>query len=420
MHKNAKPKIRRLIGCSVVAALLAMNYMPAMQNLKQLPSEIYVSPGQTAILPDTGKWIATREESIAVDSQSAQRLSDVQPGASKIKSKIQYDLLGVVPIKTVSIVEREQIRIIPGGCSVGVTMHTRGALVVGITEIITNTGEICNPSKAAGLQPGDVIEKTGGKTIRDADHLTELVESSGGKSIEMEITRKGQKLKLSIVPALDKQDGRYRLGLWARDSTAGVGTMTFYDPATGMYGALGHAITDLDTKERLQLKNGELIQSNIVDIRHGLRGTPGELKGSFESGKKKLGTIEKNTEFGIFGKLYEPYSNPIYTEPIPVAAQDEAKTAPAEILTTLNNGIHAFKCEIERISPQTRPSPKGMIVRITDPQLLGATGGIVQGMSGSPIIQNGKIVGAVTHVFVNDPTRGYGMFIEWMLDQERN
>ncbi len=167
------------------------------------------------------------------------------------------------------------------------------------------------------------------------------------------------------------------------------------------------------------MKSGELIQSNIVDIRHGSRGTPGELKGSFENARRKLGSIDKNTEFGIFGKLYKPYKNPIYPEPLPVAAQDEVKIGSAEILTTINDGTKAFKCEIERISPQTRPSPKGMIVRITDSELLGATGGIVQGMSGSPIIQNGKIIGCVTHVFVNDPTRGYGMFIEWMLRQEK-
>ncbi len=416
--------IKRYFGWAIAAALLALNYTPSVVAFKQLPDKIYVESGQAVSVPEIGGLFTLRDEGAAVSSLSDQRLSDVLPQADDAQmqeeARLQYDFLGVMPAKTVSVVRRERKFIVPGGCSVGVTMFTKGALVVGVSDIVTNTGEAYNPCKEAGLQPGDVVEKAAGETIKSKEHLSELVERAKGAPIELEITRKGHKLKLSIIPILDNQDGRYRLGFWARDSTAGVGTMTFYDPATGRYGALGHAITDLDTKERLQLKNGELVQSNIVDVRHGSKGTPGELKGSFENARKKLGTIEKNTEFGIFGKLHKPYKNPIYAEPLPVAAQDEVRIGPAEILTTINAGTKAFKCEIERISPQSRPSPKGMIVRITDAELLGATGGIVQGMSGSPIVQDGRIIGAVTHVFVNDPTRGYGMFIEWMLEYENS
>ena len=407
--------IKRILGWVIAAALMALNYTPSAVAFKLLPEKIYIVPGETAQLPDIGGLIVLKDDGAAVSALQDQRLSDVDPQSEA--QKLEYELLGIVPVKSVSVVRRERKFIVPGGCSGGVTMFTKGALVVGVSDIITNTGEAYNPCKAAGLMPGDVVEKVDGVTIKSKEHLSELVERAKGASIELEILRKGQKIKLSIVPVMDNQEGEYRLGFWARDSTAGVGTMTFYDPDTGHYGALGHAVTDLDTKERLHLKNGELVQSDIVDIRHGSKGTPGELKGSFESARLKLGTIDKNTEFGIFGKLYKPYKNPIYSEPLPVAAQDEVKIGPAEILTTINGGAKAFACEIERISPQSKPSPKGMIVRITDADLLSATGGIVQGMSGSPIIQSGRIVGAVTHVFVNDPTRGYGMFIEWMLEQ---
>ena len=390
--------IKRILGWVIAAALMALNYTPSAVAFKLLPDKIYIEPGETAHLPDIGEWIVLRDDGVAVSSLTNQRLDEVM--AQGETQELQYELFGVVPVKTVGVIRRERKLIVPGGCSVGVTMFTKGALVVGVSDIVTNTGEAYNPCKAAGLMPGDVVEKSNGVAIKSKEHLSELVESAKGAPIELEVLRKGQKLKLSIVPVMDNQEGEYRLGFWARDSTAGVGTMTFYDPATGIYGALGHAVTDLDTKERLHLKNGELVQSDIVDIRHGSKGTPGELKGSFESARHKLGTIEKNTEFGIFGKLHKPYKNPIYPEPMPVAAQDEVKIGPAEILTTINAGTKAFACEIERISPQSRPSPKGMIVRVTDSELLSATGGIVQGMSGSPIIQDGKVVGAVTHVNV--------------------
>jgi len=208
------------------------------------------------------------------------------------------------------------------------------------------------------------------------------------------------------------------LGLWVRDITAGVGTLTFYDAKNGRFGALGHAITDVDTGMLLSVKNGEIVQSDVIDVRQGRRGEPGELRGGFSERDRVIGDIVKNTRYGIYGKVRRPVPNLLYKKPLPVGCQFTVNVGSATLLTTINgNGVEEFDMEIIGINRQNYPNPKGMIVQITDPDLLSRTGGIVQGMSGSPIIQNGRLVGAITHVFVNDPTKGYAIFIEWMLKE---
>jgi stage IV sporulation protein B len=199
---------------------------------------------------------------------------------------------------------------------------------------------------------------------------------------------------------------------------AGVGTLTFYDPQTNMFASLGHPITDVDTKERLDLKDGEIIRSDIIDVRPGIKGEPGELKGMFDENGKKLGVIKYNNDFGIYGNMYQPITNRFYPNGLEIGAISDVHPGNAKILTTIDNtGIQAFDCSIIKIAEQDYPTSKGMVLQITDSKLLGKTGGIVQGMSGSPIIQDNKIVGCVTHVFVNDPTKGYGLFINWMVEQ---
>ncbi|MEI6100486.1 MAG: SpoIVB peptidase, partial [Eubacteriales bacterium] len=209
----------------------------------------------------------------------------------------------------------------------------------------------------------------------------------------------------------------YRLGVWVRDSTAGVGTLTFYDQETGGYGGLGHAITDLDTGEELSVREGEIISSNIIDVVRGQAGMPGELKGYFNA-NNGIGSILKNSEFGIYGLCYNKITNPLYPDGIYVAKQSEVHEGPAKLLSTVDDkGVKAYDCTISNVVLQNEPTQKSFLITITDPELLKKTGGIVQGMSGSPVIQDGKLIGAVTHVFVNDPTKGYGIYIEWMLDE---
>jgi stage IV sporulation protein B len=203
-----------------------------------------------------------------------------------------------------------------------------------------------------------------------------------------------------------------------RDSTAGIGTLSFYDPDLSAYAALGHAITDVDTRSSLSVRAGEVYQANIIDVVQGIQGEPGELRGTFSMDGEALGDIRINTEDGIYGKLYGDYKNEIYTTPLLLARPDEAVTGEALLLsTTGTEGVKVYTCRIIKVNPQTYPAPKGMVIEVTDEELLRTTGGIVQGMSGSPIIQKGKLVGVVTHVFINDPTKGYCMYAQWMHEQ---
>ena len=207
------------------------------------------------------------------------------------------------------------------------------------------------------------------------------------------------------------------MGAWVRDSTAGVGTLSYYDPESGTWGALGHAINDADTGKLLPVKTGSLLKAEIVDVRRGARGNPGELRGSFLREKLVLGSIAKNTQLGIYGAMDQALFNPLYPDGVPIGYQESVQIGPATILSTVDGGgVRAYQVEITQINRQLRPGQKSMVLRVTDQELLQKTGGIVQGMSGSPILQNGRIIGAVTHVFVDDPTQGYGLFIEWMLD----
>ena len=298
------------------------------------------------------------------------------------------------------------------------TMYTKGALIVGTTTIVEEGGLIRNPAEESGLRPGDIILKVGDTEIDNADHLAILVEELHGDKLVLTILRNEKQTTVTISAAKDENDGKYRLGLWVRDSTAGVGTLTFYVPGNKVFASLGHAITDVDTNENLLIKNGEIVHSRIIDIRLGTKGTPGELRGSLDGSLDPLGVLLLNTDFGIYGKLYEDMENELYSNPVPIGSQQDVHPGGATILTTVDEkGVKEYDCEIVRVTPQSEPSQKGMVIRITDPELLRRTGGIVQGMSGSPILQDGKIVGAVTHVFVNDPTQGYGLYIEWMLKQ---
>jgi stage IV sporulation protein B len=255
--------------------------------------------------------------------------------------------------------------------------------------------------------------------VQSDSQVADIVNQTGqtGNSLDILIKRNGQTLNLAINPLLCNETNRYRIGLFVRDSAAGVGTMTFYDPKSGAYGALGHVITDSDTNQPIDVERGKIVSASISGIQYGRRGQPGEKIGVFIDEEKTLGNIRKNCNFGIFGSLTQPMtSTEANGEAIPVASMSQVTVGPAEILTVVDGqNIERFSIEIQKVTVQETPETKGMVIKITDPRLLERTGGIIQGMSGSPIIQNGKLVGAVTHVFVHDPTRGYGCFIDWML-----
>lgn len=342
------------------------------------------------------------------------KLKTLEKGTADLQLKI----LGLIPYKTVKVNVVQKIQVIPGGESVGVKLNTDGVLVVGITEITDETGKVHNLAASSGIKIGDTLLEINNIKINNASHVSEIVKESNGEELQLKMKRNEDEFVTTVSPVKSEQDGQYRLGFWVRDKTAGVGTLSFYHPETGKFGALGHAITDVDTGALLSVKNGEIIKSRVVSIEQGKRGKPGEIRGVFYETTNPIGKIEKNTHLGVYGELFQNIEEGKNKKPMPIAYQHEIQEESAYILTTLdNNKIEKFSIEIQKINYQTKAEPKSMVIRVTDKRLLEKTGGIVQGMSGSPIIQNDKVVGAVTHVLVNDPTKGYGIFIEWMVSE---
>jgi len=427
-----KIKVRKTIISGAIFLLLvaALYILPGIINIDSLPDHIFLSNGITKKLEISGPVkLHISNDSLDVLSLEGTTLGEgtyslnqpitIEPRQDGT-AQLSFEVLGI-PLKTVTVTVDNNKKLIPGGESIGVMLYTKGALVVGASDIVAENGKRVNPAKDAGLKSGDVIEKVNGATIEDAENLSELVNELSGETIKLEIERNNVTQEINITPVKDSEDGVYRLGIWVRDSTAGVGTLTFYDPSSNRFAGLGHPITDLDTGELLSVKNGEIIVSDIIEISKGYNGEPGELKGNFNTHKAKLGKINENTTFGIYGDAYENISNPLFTEPLSICPREEVQLGAAQILTTIDDkGVRAFDCEIVKLNQQNEPEAKSLVIEVTDPELLEKTGGIVQGMSGSPIIQNGRIVGAVTHVFVNDPKMGYGLYIDWMLYEMYN
>nr|WP_091838421.1 SpoIVB peptidase [Marininema halotolerans] len=331
------------------------------------------------------------------------------------QTQLSLRLFGLVPVKKMKVKVLPDIRVIPGGQSIGVKMKSAGPIVVG-HHLVSGMGK--SPSESSDIRVGDYILAMDGEPIHEIAEVAKVVTKAGeeGRAIQVRL-RRGNKQKLvSLTPAWDKKEKVFRIGLYIRNSAAGVGTLTFYDPQREVYGALGHVITDMDTGEPIAVGGGKIIHSNVTSIQKGATGEPGEKRAIFFRENHVLGTIKRNTPFGIFGSMsHEPDSGMI-REPVPVGLSEEVKEGPAKILTVVDGQkVESYDIEIAHLIHQKFPATKGMIIKVTDPKLLKKTGGIVQGMSGSPILQNGKLVGAVTHVFVNDPTSGYGTYIEWML-----
>jgi stage IV sporulation protein B len=320
-----------------------------------------------------------------------------------------------LPLKEVTISVLPERVLIPGGHSVGVRMNVKGVLIVGLEEIECTDGKFVNPGLDAGLQIGDNILEIDGLKVDNAREVKDVVNKIKA-DVRLKIKRKDDIMNVKLTPVQSVDDNLYKIGVWVKDRTAGIGTLTFYDPATHTFGALGHAITDPETGTVLSVAQGELLNSKVESVKQGKAGSPGEIRGIFYEADKPLGKLAVNTEYGIFGDTYEDISNPLYQKPLEIGYQNEIKKGPAYILTTLDgNKIEKYDISIEKINHQTKADTKSMVIKVTDKRLLEKSGGIIQGMSGSPIIQNNKIIGAVTHVFVNDPQKGYGIFIEWML-----
>ena len=272
------------------------------------------------------------------------------------------------------------------------------------------------PYENTGIKEGDRIVEINSIKISSTDDLIETVNSSKGKEVIVKYIRNDVEETASMIP-VKTTNNEYKLGLWVRDAAAGVGTATFYVPSTGMFASLGHGISDIDTEKLVTISNGELVTTEIVHIEKGEKGKPGEIKGSIE-GATKIGDIYKNTSFGVFGKVTNKSRLNLQNKEIEILSRDEIKKGKAQIICELENGRkNYYDVEIEKIYTNNQKDNKSMLIKVTDERLLEKTGGIIQGMSGSPIIQDGKFVGAITHVLVNDPTSGYGVFADMMLKQ---
>lgn len=306
----------------------------------------------------------------------------------------------------------EKTYVIPLGEAVGVKLYADGLLVIHTSEVVDGNNNIHSPAKDAGIRSSDRIISADGIKIATNEELSDYI-NKVKRSVELEIARDEKLIKTFVSPVLSN-DGSYKIGLWVRDSAAGIGTLTYYNPKDKSFASLGHAITDCDVGTVLQTSGGELVGCEIVSVKKGQNGNPGGLSGQLDN--KSLGKVLKNNEFGIFGKLDE--NSFIKGTPIETAQRYQIKEGKAKILCDVDkNGVKSYDAEILSVSKEDKVDNKGIVLRITDSELLSKTGGIVQGMSGSPIIQNNRLVGAVTHVFVNDPTRGYGIFIENMIGQ---
>lgn len=331
-------------------------------------------------------------------------------------SEYDAEFLGF-KIKTVEVMAiPKEIQLYPGGNVVGIKLQTNGPLVVGFSDIENEEQKPYSPSKESGINLGDVILAINEIEINSSEFLAETLNSLKLDELDVKIERDGKILYKKVKP-VKTSDGKNKIGLWVRDSTAGIGTVTFIDPETGLYGALGHPITDVDTGDIIKISKGNIVNSSIVNVKRGEKGNPGELKGVFINDDIKLGNVKHNTKYGIFGE----YSlENFYGEKLGIALKDEIQEGPAKIISTIDNDEpKMYDVVIEKLLQQDNPSSKSMIIKVVDEELLEKTGGIVQGMSGSPIIQNNKLVGAVTHVLVNKPDTGYGIYIEWMLKESK-
>lgn len=334
--------------------------------------------------------------------------------------QVRLSLFGVIPMRDVIVNALPQIKVVPGGQSIGVLIHSQGVMVVDHASVVIQDGKRLNPALEAGLKKGDIIIKIDGEEIKSDKQVKEMVARAGaaGQPLNLEVKRNGTIFITRITPVFCKESSSYRLGLLIKDSAAGIGTLTFYEPESMAYGALGHVITDIGATRPLELSDGKIIDAKVHGINRGKRGQPGEKIGMFQGNKQINGSITKNTRMGIFGYLNLAPRNQSISSPIPVALTEQIHEGEAEILTVLEGEkIEKFYIEIIKVNPLSRQEGKGIVIKVTDERLLEKTGGIIQGMSGSPIIQDNMLVGAVTHVFVNDPTRGYGVPLEWMLHE---
>lgn len=403
-----------LLFCNLL--LCCISFYQSVQN--EIPDSIKLFAGEKSTfsygIPAKGMLSSQSEEEESCETIS---VNLNQPFTVKADSTGEYvmesRLFGLFHLKKTTVKVLDTKEVVPCGLPVGIYVKTDGMLVLDTQILNCKDGLNYEPAKNI-VKAGDYILKVNGQNIKGKEELKEIVAQSKGKDIELLINRDGKQFKVSVTPVMTKE-GVYKLGIWVRDDTQGLGTLTYISGKK--FGALGHGISDIDTGTRMEIEGGSLYEAHILAIKKGEKGSPGELIGQVSYGDAGyLGKIEDNTGFGIYGTLSRPINGLSDQKPMQIGLKQEVKKGKACIRLILDGKSKDYEIQIEKVDGSNKNIKKGMVIKITDKRLLKETGGIVQGMSGSPILQNGKLVGAVTHVFVNDPTRGYGIFIENMLD----
>ncbi len=372
----------------------------------RLPDEYKVQKGQPLTVSETVSAVTV------FDTEHSRAQSVGNRVGERYHSVLK--LWGAFPIKEVSVEVVENTVVVLGGTPFGIKLYTDGVLIVSLSEVDTVHGNV-SPAQKAGIKVGDVIVSINGQEVYTNKEVAQLVESSGGKPLNFCIRRNGITSYVTFQPARSVKENCYKAGLWVRDSSAGIGTVTFYNPKNNLLAGLGHPICDVDTGEIMPISTGEIVPARIYSVTKSAPGNPGELHGGFESGS--LGTLVGNAYTGVYAEMKSGLAG----QQVEVAMKQEIKVGAAKVYTTVD-GVKPdwYDVTIKEIKYRDTSPVRNMIVEITDQRLLDKTGGIVQGMSGSPIIQNGKLIGAITHVLVNDPTKGYGIFAENMLETARS
>lgn len=398
--QEKQKKYRKFLWYALVGTLLSLFILIYGTMKDHIPDEIFVYADE-----ETDWETFFQEPLISYD----ETVEVSQNGSYQIRCK----WLGVLPLKTIKVHTVEKQEVLVSGSPVGIYMETKGVLVIDSGEITDREGIRRTPAERI-IQSGDYICEIDGKVLTGKRQLMQLVRENQGEPMELQVIRHQETIKLEMTP-VETEDGSYKLGIWVRDNIQGIGTLTYVEP-NGTFGALGHGISDADTGERLEISDGDLYRADILSIRKGTAGTPGELRGVINYREEnRIGTICGNSQYGIRGQM-EPGKYAESMKKIPTGLKQEIQTGKAEIRCDIGDGIREYQCEILEIDSNARDTNKCFVLRITDDDLLSRTGGIVQGMSGSPVLQNGKLIGAITHVFVNDPTKGYGIFIENMME----
>ena len=398
--QEKQKKYRKFLWYALVGTLLSLFILIYETMKDHIPDEIFVYADE-----ETDWETFFQEPLISYDDT----VEVSQNGSYQIRCK----WLGVLPLKTIKVHTVEKQEVLVSGSPVGIYMETKGVLVIDSGEITDREGIRRTPAEHI-IQSGDYICEIDGKVLTGKRQLMQLVRENQGEPMELQVIRHQETIKLEMTP-VETEDGSYKLGIWVRDNIQGIGTLTYVEP-NGTFGALGHGISDADTGERLEISDGDLYRADILSIRKGTAGTPGELRGVINYREEnRIGTICGNSQYGIRGQM-DPGKYTESMKKIPTGLKQEIQTGKAEIRCDIGDGIREYQCEILEIDSNARDTNKCFVLRITDDDLLSRTGGIVQGMSGSPVLQNGKLIGAITHVFVNDPTKGYGIFIENMME----